>query len=479
MKALDKLPFFGKVLSLRQFSMSRYFHTNSLLVIALLTACVGLVAGASLPANSSSGLLQQDNEQVASLQAIELCLHNEYQTEIFYTAEVIPARRAALAFQQSGRIISIKVDEGDAVASDQLLASMDQRQIDAREKQLKAELSQAEVMLTELRNGPRKETIRAARAQVADVKQQFFRQQNKLERNERLFEQNAISRESYEQSLYGTRALQAKLDLAQSQLDELEAGTRLEQIDAQIAAVDAIKASLESVNYDRQDSEIKAPFAGLIVSRQLDEGEIVSPNNKVLEIIEHQKLEVHVGLPRAVSQNLSIGDSVNIIAGDWTGKASVKALVGELNSATRTQNVILSIVNDEKENDDKKAEQQSSVIAGQTVRVRFSAMVEEAGFWVPTTALISDHRGLWSCFVWRSSDDSSATGQASNGRVRRQSVEVIHQGNEKSYVRGTLEDGEWLVISGVHRLTDRQRVRVTKTVAAAGPSNQSSQERNK
>lgn len=426
------------ILSLRQFWW-----------VAVVLMAFGLVAWAGF-AQPVQTAIQQDNDKIPVLEIEQLCLQENYKTKVFFTGEVVPRRRASLAFQRSGRITGIDVDQGATVKEKDTIAVLDQRHLDAKEKQLKAELKQAQVVLAELKNGPRVETIRAAQAQVNDIQQQFLREEKKLERATALYQRDAISKQEYEQSLYGSRALKAKLDLASSQLEELEAGTRQEKIDAQSAVVESIEASLQSLQFDREDSVIKAPFDGLVIERFLDEGEIVGPESRVIELIENGHLEIHVGVPVDIARSMEKGNEVDLVSGNWSGKARVKTRVDQVNSATRTQNIILTVVQDDEANGTKKA----TPISGQTVRIRMEAEIAERGFWVPSTALISDHRGLWSCFVW----NEESGGKDSRGFVRRQSVEVIHQENDRAFVRGTLRDGSWLVTNGVHRLVDRQRI---------------------
>ena len=69
------------------------------------------------------------------------------------------------------------------------------------------------------------------------------------------------------------------------------------------------------------------------------------------------------------------------------------------------------------------------------------------GFWVPVTALTESDRGLWGVYVVK--DESL---------VERRIVEIIHSESERAYVRGTLEDDDRIVRTGVQRLVPGQQV---------------------
>ena len=62
-----------------------------------------------------------------------------------------------------------------------------------------------------------------------------------------------------------------QLELQQKQLDELEAGTRPEQIAAQTAAVAQLDASLKEIEVQIEKSSIIAPFAGRVRDKKVDD----------------------------------------------------------------------------------------------------------------------------------------------------------------------------------------------------------------
>ena len=92
------------------------------------------------------------------------------------------------------------------------------------------------------------------------------------------------------------------------------------------------------------------------------------------------------------------------------------------------------------------------LLTGQLARVQLVQQVAEPGFWIPRLALTADHSGLWSCFI--------VEGDQATGKVRKHSVEVLHQRDDWVFVRGTLRDGQRLISDGTHRVVPGQSVRV-------------------
>ncbi len=415
--------------------------------------------------SSSEGL---DPDSLPVLCGIQLRGVDHLMMKTNVTGKVLPKRVANLAFQRSGKITDVSVDEGAFVEANQVIAKLDQRHLNARQQQLQAELKQAEALMRELRQGPREEAIRAARAQVQDIDHQLQREQIQLARSSQLIEQNAISQQQHEQTLFGVRGLEAKLELATSQLDELLTGTRPEQIDAQAARVEAINSTLQSIEYDLEDCEILAPFAGQISHRLVDEGEIVQPGEPVCRLVEAYRLELHVGLPQDLATELTSDAVIQLYANDQHFTARIDSIINEVESVTQTVKAIVlledvSTTLDASTSDHRSSMksdivvQQPNLMAGQTVRVIVHRRISTAGFWVPTKALLSDHRGLWSCFVWRPMPTTDGALQFV-GEVSRELVEVLHEENDWAFVRGTIDDGSWLISEGVHRLVHRQTV---------------------
>ena len=62
-------------------------------------------------------------------------------------------------------------------------------------------------------------------------------------------------------------------------------------------------------------------------------------------------------------------------------------------------------------------------------------------------------RGLWAVYVADAADGETAV-------LERRELEVLHQEADRVFVRGTLADGERVVVGGRHRLVPGQRVRV-------------------
>ena len=93
------------------------------------------------------------------------------------------------------------------------------------------------------------------------------------------------------------------------------------------------------------------------------------------------------------------------------------------------------------------------VVPRQIVRVRIKQRLPTQGYWVPTSSLVRSVRGLWAAYVVESNE-------AGEQVVRRQDVEVLHTDGQRTLVRGTLIPGDHVIVAGTHRVVPGQRVSI-------------------
>ena len=284
---------------------------------------------------------------------------------------------------------------------------------------------------------------------MRDLEEQLRLQQVQRTRRESLYTQGAISREELDEFSFGEGSLQARLDQSRSQLEELQNGTRPEQVMAQQALVRQLDAAIADVDVTVAKSTLRAPFSGVISAKQVDEGTVVGAGQSVLRLLEDATPEARVGMPVRVIDQVRIGEEKTVFLGSRPYAATVSAILPEVEAQTRTQTVVLAL----------ESAAASEASSGQTVRVNLQESIPTEGIWLPTAALTQGIRGLWTCYVLvENAEGNSYT-------VQPQSVEILHQEAERVLVRGTLRPQDQVVASGPHRLVPGQLVSPVETVS--------------
>jgi multidrug efflux pump subunit AcrA (membrane-fusion protein) len=341
--------------------------------------------------------------------------------------------------------VKLYVDRGNRVNRGSPIAKLDTRNLEAQRLQLVAQKARAEAVLAELQNGARTEDIAAARSQVRDLEQQLSLEKIKRDRRERLWREGAISREQFDEIAYGSNALSERLAAARSNLDELLTGTRQEQITAQQAEVRQLQASIADIDVTIAKSTIKAPFSGIVAAQQLDEGTVVNAGQTVVRLVEDVNPEVEIGVPTQVIEQLKLASQQQVKIGQKTYTAKVASILPEVNPATRTRTVVLTLPSSI-----------SSLLAPkQVARLQVQQNVATTGYWLPTTALVRGERGLWAFYSPVETQDRSY-------QVERRDVEVLHTAGDRALVRGTIQPGDKAIVDGTQRVVPGQLVKIIR-----------------
>ena len=397
--------------------------------------------------HTNSHVSSQSAQKILPVATTQLKVVKSYSIARTYTGEVAAQRASELGFERSGELVWLGVDRGNSVKAGTPIAKLDIRNLKAQRLQLVAQKARAVAVLEELQNGSRVEDIATARAQVRDLEAQLRLEQIKRDRRENLWREGAISREQFDEIAYGSNALSQRLAAADSELKELLTGTRFEQIAAQQATVKQIEASIADIEITIAKSTIKAPFSGILAARRLDEGTVVNAGQSVVRLVENATPEVEIGVPVPVAAQLQLGSRQRVQIGQKTHVATVASILPEVNPTTRTKTIILTL---------PKSTLQA-VAPQQIARLEIKQTVPTEGYWLPTTALVRGERGLWSCYaVVEGEGEKEETGD----KVERRDIEVLHTESDRVLVRGTIQPGDTVIVSGTQRVVPGQLVQI-------------------
>ncbi len=433
--------FFGNKLTLRHFLTRRRMVVVALVGTAVL---VWTQRQQLLGSDTGASVSPPPKENPLLVETITVAAADHYQTQVDFTGRVEARRITDLSFELNGKVESIAVDEGDAVAAGQAIAQLDTALLQTQRVKAAAQLEQAQAQLDEMVAGPRAEDIAEARAMVTAADAAYQRFDEERQRKNDLHQRGVATLKERNDARNDAAEAAAELQAARERLNELEAGTRKEQIAAQRAAVAAWTAELENIDVSINKSALPAPFAGRITRRLIDEGAVVNAGQVLARLVEADQLELHVGVPVEVAAGLAVGDKQTVIIRDRVRNGEIQSIIAEVDDRTRTRKVIVTLKNDAAE----------SVVSGEVGFLRSRRSVSAQGFWVPLDSLVRSSRGLWACYAVVSKDDSARS------VVEKRDLEMIYSDGERAFVEGLLNDGDRIVVSAVHRLSPGQVVSV-------------------
>jgi len=361
----------------------------------------------------------------------------------WYRGVVVASKEADLGFRRGGRVEAIGVNEGDRAEQGDVLATLDASDVRSQLASTHAQVAVAEAMFEELVAGPRAQTIDAARSDVKRLDAVLALSRATADRQRVLLQSNAASVQQFDDARFMVQQNEAALESASQQLSELLEGTRAEQVSAQRARVDALKAEAARLEVDLGDTRIVAPFDGLIAKRRVDEGTIVGAQSVVLRLIQCDPLEARFGVSPADARSLTIGMKVSASVEDQAVPALILRIEPELDLTSRTQGVFVTL----------QGGCDAGIVPGQTASLAIPRARAEA-LWVPIGALTRAARGLWSVNAVIDVKDGV-------GRVERRDVQVIQTDTDVAMIVGTMvKRGDRLIAGGTNRITPGMQVSV-------------------
>jgi len=295
----------------------------------------------------------------------------ERDAELYYSG-IIEATRADLAFQVSGRVQDVFLDEGQAVGKNQTLAVLDQEAYTARrdqarfnELQSREKLKQLEILLelnrrilpaevervgasvqtlkaqlAELEAGYRIQEVEQARLAYEKARFSLDEARKDKIRFDRLFDRRIVAEKDkdavdlkYETALKEFERTQktyelfkegfrtetiaaAKSKLAEGRAALKQARNNLIKIEAAEQEVQAAKARVRSAEaaldlaaIQLQHTELRAPFSGIVVSRNVEQGEVVSPGQEAMSVADLSIVELKIFVAETEIGNVKPGQA--------------------------------------------------------------------------------------------------------------------------------------------------------------------------
>lgn len=277
----------------------------------------------------------------------------------------IEADEATIAPKLSGRILEIRVREGDSVEAGEVIAILDDEQIRAREDQAQAAVAQAEAraraardqvavlhaqmqqaqLHTEQSKVDAAGRVREAEADLAAAEAQLAQQQSSLQLA--LFDRDAyvklaqsgavserqarVAASTADQQAAAVVAAQRRVDAAQGALTtakanltnpdirEAETATirrQLAQQEAEVSSAAALteqaRAQLAEARANRTDLTIRAPFDGTIVTRSAEPGEIVGAGTAIATLVDLSRVYLRGFVPEGRIGAVKVGQPAHV-----------------------------------------------------------------------------------------------------------------------------------------------------------------------
>jgi len=183
-----------------------------------------------------------------------------------------------------GRILEIRVKEGDYVKAGDTLAILDAPEVRAKMEQAQSAESAAAALEMKAKNGARKEQIQGAFSVLQQAKAGFEIAEKSYNRVQRLFDEGVMSAQKRDEAFANYKAMEAQMKAAQSQYDMAVNGARMEDKLAASAQVGRARGAVQEVNSYIHETVQIAQKEGEVTDIYPKVGELVGTGSPIMSI---------------------------------------------------------------------------------------------------------------------------------------------------------------------------------------------------
>ena len=193
-----------------------------------------------------------------------------------------------------------------------------------------------------------------------------------------------------------------------------------------------------------------------MVARLADEGRVLDTGEPIVRVQEGITPEIRIGAAGSAVNQLVPGQVYTL---SWQNRelaARLRVVLPLRETTARTIDVLFDPL-----------DPNTAMLPGNIVTLALPSHIDQAGFWLPLTALTEGQRGLWSVLIAKPNDQAPSALDASH-RIDQRTVDVIYQAADRVYVRGALGGNDLVVSTGLQRIVPGQWVRTKTNEPALG-----------
>lgn len=228
----------------------------------------------------------------------------------------VDIRQVSLAFEQSGRIEKLLVQEGDKVKAGQVLAALNTNALQIQAKQAQAQLKAQQEAIVKQDVGARPEEISQAKAQLASAQAELDKTNKNLQRLQILVSSTdgrAISQQELDYAKSNKDSAEAAVRERQANLELIIKGARQEDREATKAQYEVTKANLDLINYNLTQAELKSPVNAVVRARLQEVGDMTTAQKAVYTLALTDPKWIRVYVNEQDLSSIKMGGTAQVI----------------------------------------------------------------------------------------------------------------------------------------------------------------------
>jgi HlyD family secretion protein len=251
---------------------------------------------------------------------------------------VIDGNEVMVSPQMTGRIVNLTVDEGSVVRKGDLIAELDDKELEATLAAAKANVASLDAQVTEANHNyswtsnqtdasvsEAQARVTSAKAQLEPGRAQLWRDQADLKRMQQLFDKGEVSAQERDHAEAAVRISQANVTALEQAVNAYAATVDVaqanrQQVPARKSAVSTTMAQLEQARASEAQmttqlsyTKIYSPLDGIVSVRVAKQGEVVSIGSPIVVVVDINHLWVRADVEETYADSIKFGQKLPVV----------------------------------------------------------------------------------------------------------------------------------------------------------------------
>jgi HlyD family secretion protein len=251
---------------------------------------------------------------------------------------VIDGNEVMVSPQMTGRIVNLTVDEGSVVRKGDLIAELDDKELEATLAAAKANVASLDAQVTEANHNyswtsnqtdasvsEAQARVTSAKAQLEPGRAQLWRDQADLKRMQQLFDKGEVSAQERDHAEAAVRISQANVTALEQAVNAYAATVDVaqanrQQVPARKSAVSTMMAQLEQARASEAQmttqlsyTKIYSPLDGIVSVRVAKQGEVVSIGSPIVVVVDINHLWVRADVEETYADSIKFGQKLPVV----------------------------------------------------------------------------------------------------------------------------------------------------------------------
>ncbi|MDR3598359.1 efflux RND transporter periplasmic adaptor subunit [Clostridium sp.] len=256
-----------------------------------------------------SGYIIMQQGQAAETSIVE---KGEIKHYVDDTAVVQSNNKQTVYIEGSGKITGINVNVGDSVKKNDILLTMDKKDMELKLKDADSKIDAAKAQLESADISNYANKIEVAQAEVDKAKISYESAERNFNNSKILYETGAISKQEFDNSEDAYKSAEADLRSSNNQLEDIKKGTPSYVKEGYMAGLEQAMILKDSIMSEIDKQQVLAPIDGVIIEKLVEENSMGTPGTAAFLVGDTKSLELESDILSDDIYRIKIGNDVEI-----------------------------------------------------------------------------------------------------------------------------------------------------------------------